>query len=255
MRIIFLGTGTSQGIPVIGCSCDTCTSSNLKDKRLRSSVLVEVDNLSVLIDIGPDFRQQMLHSKVSKIDAVLLTHEHNDHIVGIDDIRPFNFKQKCKIPFYALKRTIDDLKTKYAYIFDVDPYPGAPGIDCIEVLQGSSFKVLSNLEVFPIHVMHGTLPILGFRIYDFAYITDASFLDHGTLDRLKNLKVLVINALQYQRHYSHFTFDEAVEKAKFIGAEKTYLTHMSHHLGTYQEVLSKCPPNIFPGFDGLIVEC
>jgi phosphoribosyl 1,2-cyclic phosphate phosphodiesterase len=255
MKITFLGTGTSQGVPVIGCTCETCSSVYSIDQRLRSSVLIEVGGLHILIDIGPDFRQQMLTHQVQKIDAVLLTHEHNDHIAGVDDIRPFNFKQEAKIPFYALSRTIEDLKIKYAYIFAADPYPGAPGIVCHNISPNFPFKIGNQLIAKPIHVMHGTLPILGFRIFDFAYITDASQLDEDALQSLKDLKVLVINALQYKKHYSHFNFDEAVAMAKIIGAETTYLTHISHHLGLYHDIVEKCPPNIFPGFDGLVVEC
>ncbi len=255
MKITLLGTGTSQGVPVIGCICETCSSCHVEDQRLRSSVLIEESGLNILIDIGPDFRQQMLRYKVQKIDAVLLTHEHNDHVAGVDDIRPFNFKQGAKIPFYALKRTIEDLKVKYAYVFAADPYPGAPGIECHEVVPESTFQVCNQLKAKPVHVMHGSLPILGFRILDFAYITDASHLDESSLNSLKNLKVLVINALQFKKHYSHFTFDEAVTMAKIIGAEKTYLTHISHHLGLHQDIIEKCPPNILPGFDGMVIEC
>lgn len=255
MKVTFLGTGTSQGVPVIGCTCDTCMSMHPEDHRLRSSVLVEASDLNILIDIGPDFRQQMLKYKVQKIDAVLLTHEHNDHVAGVDDIRPFNFKQGGKIPFYALDRTINDLKVKYAYIFAEEPYPGAPGIVCHSVTNDISFNILEKIAVKPVEVMHGSLPILGFRIFDFAYITDASDLNENTLNSLRGLKILVINALQYKKHYSHFTFDQAVDMAKLIGAEKTYFTHISHHLGLHQDIVEKCPPNIFPGFDGLVVEC
>jgi phosphoribosyl 1,2-cyclic phosphate phosphodiesterase len=254
MKITFLGTGTSQGVPVIGCTCETCLSTDDRDKRLRSSVLIEVGGVHILIDVGPDFRQQMLQNDVSKLDVVLLTHEHNDHIAGIDDIRPFNFKQGRKIPFYGLKRTLEDLKAKYAYIFDANPYPGAPGIVCHEVEPDVPIFITKDLQALPIHIMHGTLPILGFRILDFVYITDASQIDDSTLDSIQGVKVLVINALQYKKHYSHFTFDEAVTMAKIIGAEKTYLTHTSHHLGLHRDVESNCPEGIKPAYDGLVLE-
>ncbi len=254
MKITFLGTGTSQGVPVIGCTCETCLSTDDRDKRLRSSVLIEVGGVHILIDVGPDFRQQMLQNDVSKLDVVLLTHEHNDHIAGIDDIRPFNFKQGRKIPFYGLKRTLEDLKAKYAYIFDANPYPGAPGIVCHEVEPDVPIFITKDLQTLPIHIMHGTLPILGFRILDFVYITDASQIDDRTMDLIQGVKVLVINALQYKKHYSHFTFDEAVTMAKIIGAEKTYLTHMSHHLGLHRDVESNCPEGIKPAYDGLVLE-
>jgi phosphoribosyl 1,2-cyclic phosphate phosphodiesterase len=251
MSVTFLGTGTSQGVPVIGCECDTCLSQNAKDKRLRSSVLVQVNGTNVLIDAGPDLRQQMLRQNVRHLAAILLTHEHNDHTIGLDDIRPFNFMQGGDMPLYALQRVIDDIKVKFAYVFAENPYPGSPRMVCHSIKEGDIFPVQELFYVEAIHVLHGNLPILGFRFGQFAYITDASTLDVSTINQLKGVDTLVLNALRYRKHNTHFNFDEAVSVAALIGARQTYFTHLSHEMGYYDDLLEKLPPSILPAYDGL----
>lgn len=254
MKITFLGTGTSQGIPVIGCQCETCTSLDIKDQRLRSSVLVSTQGYQILIDIGPDFRQQMLVNKINRLDAILVTHEHNDHIIGMDDIRPFNFRQGVEMPIYSLSRVLNDIKTKFAYIFESSPYPGTPKVRCVEIEPSKMYEIFPGIQVQTLPVMHGNLPILGFRIDNFAYITDASYISEDTINHLIGLDVLVLNALQFRSHYSHFTFDEAINFSEKIGPKNTYLTHISHELGTFESLITKCPSNIFPAYDGLILQ-
>ncbi|KXK37291.1 MAG: MBL fold metallo-hydrolase [Saprospiraceae bacterium] len=254
MRVTFLGTGTSQGIPVIGCSCSVCTSTDDRDRRLRTSAAVEKDGKVIVIDVGPDFRQQMLTNHIGRIDAVLITHEHNDHVTGLDDIRPYNFMQSMKIPVYGLGRVLENIESRFPYIFDKDPYPGAPGVMTHIVKADHPFKISTGIEVIPVPVMHGDLPIIGYRIDSFAYITDASYISESSKKILRNLDILVLNALRYKKHHSHFNFDEAIEMAQLIGAQKTYFTHISHEMETYEAILQKCPSGIYPAYDGLTLE-
>ena len=235
MNVYFLGTGTSQGIPVIGSNHSVCQSSDFKDKRLRVSVWITWENHSYLIDCGPDFRQQMLASNCQKVDGILYTHEHSDHTAGLDDIRPFFFKQG-DIPIYAHQRVIDNLKKRFDYIFEtVNKYPGAPSVKTIEVVNNQPFSI-GNKTVIPINVMHGNLQVFGYRIDDFAYLTDVKTVEKSEMDKLKNLKVLVVNALREEPHSTHFNLQEAMDFIALVKPEKAYITHISHILGFHEEV-------------------
>ena len=250
MKIIFLGTGTSQGIPVIGSSHPVCKSDNPKDKRLRVSVLISWDSYNFVIDCGPDFRQQMLRENCTKIDGILLTHEHSDHTAGLDDIRPFYFKQG-DIPFYAHKRVFKYLYARYSYIFATEnKYPGTPTIQEIEISKENSF-IIGGKKVIPIEVHHSTLPVFGFRIGNFTYLTDVKTIAEEELKKIKGTKILVINALREEPHHSHLSLSEALELIKTIKPEKAYLTHISHLLGFHDEVEKKLPENVFLAYDTL----
>jgi len=249
MRITFLGTGTSQGIPVIACDCEICTSTDARDKRLRSSVLIEDQGKVIVIDSGPDFRYQMLRAQVTRLDAIVFTHEHKDHIAGMDDIRPFNHKQGSEIDIYASKRVQEALRREFAYIFSNVKYPGAPLIHLHEISDNPF--LIGDVEFRPIEVMHFNLPILGYRIGNFTYITDAKTVSEEQKLKIKGTKILVINALQIEKHISHFTLEEALAFAKEIGAEKTYLTHLSHRMGKHELVSKKLPKGIELAYDGL----
>ncbi len=250
LQVTFLGTGTSQGIPIIGSKHPVCLSSNPKDKRLRVSVLVSYKSYNYVIDCGPDFRQQMLNNPIERLDAILFTHEHSDHTAGIDDIRPFFFRQG-DIPIYAHERVVQSLKRRFDYIFaDEDRYPGAPAVKVNLIDKGTPFH-LRDLEILPIEVFHNRLPVLGFRIKDFAYLTDVKRVEHAEVLKLKNLKVLVINALRIEPHYSHFNLEEALAFAKEIGAEQTYFTHISHLLGFHDEVEVQLPNGVHLAYDNL----
>lgn len=250
MKVYFLGTGTSQGIPVIGSNHPVCLSADFKDKRLRVSVWISWENHSIVIDCGPDFRQQMLASNCQKVDAILFTHEHADHTAGIDDIRPFNFKQG-EIPVYAHQRVIDNLKSRFEYVFEtVNKYPGAPSVATIEVSNNKPF-LLGNKTVIPIDAMHGNLQVFGYRIDAFAYLTDVKTIEKSEIDKLKNLDVLVINALREEPHDTHFNLKEALDFVTLVQPKKTYLTHISHVLGFHEEVQKKLPPNVFLAHDNL----
>ncbi len=251
MKITFLGTGTSQGVPVIGCECEVCRSLDYRDKRLRVSVFIEVDGKNLVIDTGPDFRQQMLRERVSKLDAVLLTHSHKDHIAGLDDVRAFNFIQKQGMPIYGTNHTLEQIKREYYYAFEGDKYPGIPVLNLYEITD-TEFSI-DEIKITPLPVMHMKMPVLGFRVGDFSYITDANFIPEATYEKLKGTKVLVLNALQKDSHVSHFTLDEAVVQAKKIGAEQTYFTHMSHKIGLHQQVSKELPSEIALAHDGLSV--
>lgn len=251
--ITILGTGTSQGIPVIGCDCKVCQSDNPKDKRLRVSALVQVGEVNIVIDCGPDFRQQMLREKVVNVDAIIFTHEHTDHVIGVDDVRPMNFRTRQNMPLYAVERVQRDLKNRFGYAFVENPYPGAPLLELKTIDKNTLFSI-KGVEIIPIEIMHGRLPILGFRIGDFAYLTDMKTVADEEFAKLKGVKVVVIDSLQQREHFSHMTLEESLAFAKKVGAEQTYLTHLSHVMGLHDEVSKLLPDNVAIAFDGLKIE-
>lgn len=249
MKITFLGTGTSQGIPIIGSDHPVCLSENPKDKRLRVSVLVEWDGYTFVVDCGPDFRQQMLRAKVSKIDGIIFTHEHADHTMGLDDIRPFFFKQG-DIPLYAHKRVFNALEKRFDYIFTSEKkYPGVPSVTQTEV-KNQAF-LAGNLKVMPIEGLHYKLQVFGYRFGDFAYLTDMKTVTDAEVEKLQGLEVLVVNALRIQPHISHFNLEEALEFIECVKPKRAYLTHISHHLGFHDDVQQNLPENVFLAYDNL----
>jgi len=251
LKVTFLGTGTSQGVPVIGCECEVCRSLDYRDKRLRVSVFLEVNGKNMVIDSGPDFRQQMLRERINKLDAVLLTHSHKDHIAGLDDVRAFNFLQKEGMPIYGTTPTLEQIKREYYYAFEGERYPGIPVLNLHEISE-TDFA-FNGIRIIPLPVMHLRMPVLGFRIGDFSYITDANFIPEATFEKLKGTKVLVLNALQKESHVSHFTLEEALVQSKKIGADQTYFTHISHKMGLHQQVNKELPPAVALAHDGLTV--
>jgi len=252
VKVTFLGTGTSQGVPVIACNCEVCTSKNLKDNRLRSSILITSNEKTIVIDTGPDFRQQMLRANVQKLDAVVFTHEHKDHIAGLDDIRAFNYKQKSAMDIYATEAVQDALKREFYYVFADFKYPGIPLMD-LRTIDLTPFSI-GDIHLTPILVMHFKMPVLGFRINDFTYITDAKSINEIEKEKIKGSKVLVVNALQQDKHISHFTLMEALAFADEMQAETTYFTHISHKLGTHSEISQQLPSHIHLAYDGLEIE-
>lgn len=249
MTITFLGTGTSQGVPVIGCDCGVCTSSDPADNRLRSSVHILVEDKSIVIDTGPDFRQQMLREKIRFLDAVLFTHPHKDHIAGMDDIRSFNFLLKKAIPVYANKITREQLINEFPYVFEPNGYGGAPRILLNEISDEPFY--IEGLQIIPVRVLHDKLAVLGYRIGNFAYITDANFISEASLEKIYGTKILVLNALQKNPHPSHFNLDQALNEIERIKPEKAFLTHISHNMGLHASVSKKLPDNVYLAFDGL----
>lgn len=249
MTVTFLGTGTSQGVPVIGCDCPVCQSPDPRDNRLRTSVHIQAGNNSIVIDTGPDFRQQMLREKIRKIDAIFFTHQHKDHVAGMDDIRSFYFRQKTEIPIYANADTIDRLKAEFPYVFKPGNYKGVPKIE-VHSISGKAFD-LNDVRVQPVELTHYDIKILGFRIGDFTYITDANFIDKEAARLISGSRILVINALQKDSHPSHFTLNQALTEIERFKPERAYLTHMSHRMGLHQEVSKELPDNVFLAYDGL----
>jgi phosphoribosyl 1,2-cyclic phosphate phosphodiesterase len=252
MKITFLGTGTSQGIPVIGCDCHVCNSSDKKDRRLRVSVCLEIQGKNILIDISPDFRYQMLRSGIERIDAILVTHEHRDHVGGLDDIRPINFKYRMDMPLFAVERVQAAIRKAFDYIFDND-YPGVPKVQQIAIEKDKQFLV-GNTPVMPVEIMHAKLPVMGFRIGKFAYLTDVKTINIDQMQYLKGLDVLVLNALQHTEHYSHLTLEQAIALAKEIGAKSTFFTHLSHTMGSTANTEKLLPENMFLAYDELVIE-
>lgn len=250
MNIYFLGTGTSQGIPVIGSNHSVCHSTDSKDKRLRVSVWIHWEKWSFIIDCGPDFRQQMLQSNCQKVDGILYTHEHSDHTAGLDDIRPFFFKQG-DIPIYGHPRVLENLKKRFDYIFVTEnKYPGAPSVQPFEVVNNHPFSI-GNKTAIPINLLHGKLQVFGYRIDDFAYLTDIKTIEKSEIEKLKNLKILTISALREEPHNTHFTLQDALDFIALIQPEKAYLTHISHLMGFHEEVQQRLPTNVFLAYDNL----
>jgi phosphoribosyl 1,2-cyclic phosphate phosphodiesterase len=249
MKVTFLGTGTSQGVPVIGCTCEVCQSLDFRDKRLRSSIHLEIENQSFVVDTGPDFRQQMLRESVKRIDAILFTHAHRDHTAGLDDVRAYNFLQQMDMPVYGTRPVLEQLEVEYAYAFAKEYYPGIPRLTLNEI-DGSTFMV-NGISVIPLPVMHLKLPVLGFRIGSFSYITDANFIPDETMEKLQGTETLVLNALQRAAHISHFNLQQALDMADKIRPKQTYLTHISHKLGMHADVTKELPQNVALAFDGL----
>jgi len=252
MLVTFLGTGTPQGVPLIACDCEVCTSEDFKNKRLRTSVMIEVDGKVFVFDAGPDFRQQMLRERVKRLDALIFTHEHKDHVAGLDDVRAFNYILKRNIDIYVTDNVEIALKREYHYIFNGEKYPGIPRIN-LHKINNEPFEI-EGVKFIPIEVLHYKLPVLGFRVGDFTYITDASEIPETEKEKIKGSKVLVLNALRKEKHISHFTLDEAVELMKELAPEKGYLIHISHQLGTHEEVSKDLPEFIELAYDGLKIE-
>ena len=254
MTLTFLGTGTSSGVPMIGCACPVCRSLDHRDKRLRVAVHLAVEGRSLVIDTGPDFRQQMLRAHISQLDGILFTHEHKDHTAGLDDVRAFNFRQQQEMPIYAEPRVLAQLQREFAYIFAEHKYPGVPQVSLHPITDDQApFDVL-GLAVQPLRALHYKLPVLGFRVGGLAYLTDANQLPASTMEQLRGADTIVLNALRHEPHISHFTLKEAVAILEELRPRRAYLTHISHQLGRHREVEATLPPWVRLAYDGLVVE-
>ena len=252
MKVTFLGTGTSQGVPVIACSCAVCQSNDPRDKRLRTSIHIQHGNSSFVIDSGPDFRQQMLRAEIKNLTALIFTHEHKDHVAGMDDIRAFNYVLKKKIDIYATLRVQEALVREFPYVFHDFKYPGVPEVNMITIDEHPF--IIEGLEFIPIEVLHYKLPVNAYRFGDFTYITDANFISEKEKEKIKGSRIVVINALRREKHVSHFNLQEALELIKELQPEKAYLTHISHQLGKHSDVEQELPPNVFLAYDGFEIE-
>lgn len=252
MKITFLGTGTSQGVPVIGCKCRTCQSSDPKDKRLRSSVLIEMDGLKFTIDAGPDFRQQMLIHKIQQLDAILVTHGHKDHVGGLDDVRAYNFLSKSPMEVYAAKFAEPDLKREFHYAFEKNKYPGAPSIN-INIVNNTAFE-LGDIKVVPIKALHFRSPVFGYRIGNFSYLTDVKTIRDEEKEKMRGSEIITISGLRKKEHISHFNLADAIELLQELKPAKGFITHISHLMGNYKEVETELPKGIHLAYDGLTFE-
>jgi phosphoribosyl 1,2-cyclic phosphate phosphodiesterase len=253
VKLTFLGTGTSQGVPMIGCRCDVCCSEDPRDKRLRASVLVEYCGQKILVDAGPDFRQQMLRENISHVDAILLTHNHKDHTGGLDDIRAFNYHEKKATQIYCEKYVEDSLRMEYSYAFAEKKYPGAPEWD-VHLIDENPFSIgAGGAQIIPIRGRHYKLPVLGFRFGDIAYCTDMNHIPEDEFEKLKGLKHFIINTVRRGHHISHFALEGALKIAELVGAQHTWLTHLSHQLPRHEELAAELPSNVRPAYDGLVI--
>lgn len=250
MQLTFLGTGTSAGVPLIGCSCSVCTSGNRKDRRLRSSVLISSEESQIVVDTGPDFRYQMLRENVSQLDAVLFTHEHRDHVAGLDDTRPFFFWTGEGMKLYCDEAVEKAIKRDFYYAFQENVYPGSPKFELNRVVENKSFRV-GDIPVQPFQVIHGKLPILAYKFSNLAYITDANYIGTSQKELLKGIDHLIINALRIEEHHSHYNLEQALELVNELGAKNTYFTHISHQLGSHDEISAQLPDNVQLAYDGL----
>lgn len=251
-KLTFLGTGTSQGVPMIGCGCEVCQSNDPRDQRLRASVLVEHEGLTILVDAGPDFRQQMLRAGVTHLDAIILTHNHKDHTGGLDDIRAFNYLEKKASQIYCEKYVEDSLRMEYSYAFEEIKYPGAPEWD-VHIIDEKPFCI-NGVEIIPIRGMHYKLPVLGFRFGNIAYCTDMNHIPEEEFSKLEGLDHFIINTVRYGKHISHFSLEEAVAVAQKVGAKHSWLTHLSHQLPCHTDLAAELPEGILPAYDGLTIE-
>jgi phosphoribosyl 1,2-cyclic phosphate phosphodiesterase len=252
MKVTFLGTGTSQGVPIICCDCPVCRSQDPKDNRLRTSILIESEIAKVVIDSGPDFRQQMLRQKLKTLDAVVFTHEHKDHIAGLDEVKSFNFFNKMRMPVYATDRVQQALEREFAYIFSEDKYPGVPEIDLFKITD-KPIKI-KDIALLPIDVLHYKMPVKAYRINDFTYITDANYISEEEKEKVKGSKIIVINALRREEHVSHYTLQQAIDLIHELKPDKAYFTHISHQLGLHEEVSKELPSFIELAYDGLQIQ-
>lgn len=252
MTVTFLGTGTSQGVPIICCECAVCKSNDPKDNRLRSSILIESETTKVIIDAGPDFRQQLLRKNLKSLDAVVFTHEHKDHIAGLDEVKAFNYFNNMKMPVYATERVQTALKREFAYIFSEEKYPGIPEIDLHTITDEPI--CINDIKLLPIDVIHYKMPVKGYRIRNFTYITDANYISETEKEKIRGSEIIVINALRKEPHLSHFTFSEAINLMQELKPKKAYFTHISHQLGLHQDVSLELPDFIELAYDGLHIE-
>ncbi len=255
MQVTFLGTGTSQGVPMIGCTCAVCRSVDYRDKRLRVSVHLQVDGKSIVIDSGPDFRQQALRERIDHLDALVFTHEHKDHTGGLDDIRAYNFRQQQDMPLHAEPRVLEQLQREYAYIFAERKYPGIPQVELHPIVSETAVFEVAGIPFEPIRAMHYKLPVLGYRVGNFTYLTDANHLGPEALEQMRGSEVIVLNALRHEKHISHFNFQEAVDILEDLAPARAYLTHISHQLGRHRDVEAQLPAFIRLAYDGLRVSC
>lgn len=253
VKVTVLGSGTSQGVPVIACDCDVCASSDQLDKRLRSSIMFSINGQNFVIDAGPDFRQQMLNHEVKSLRAVIFTHEHKDHLAGLDDVRAFNYREQRDMEIYCTDEVAEALYREYHYVFKKERYPGIPSLNLNKIVN-EPFQLIDGPALQPIEVMHYRMPVFGYRLGDFTYITDAKTISSEEIEKVKGTKILIVNALHRSEHLSHFNLDEALEFIEQIKPERTYLTHISHLFGTHEEIKLLLPPNVFPAYDGLEIE-